>query len=342
MPRLSGPLAEGPIDIHAHVVMPEIYERTSAHSVFTRPPEGVEMTPQMQAQAAARAQSVVDAMADMDARPAHMDAMGVGVQVLSVSLVHQCTYFASAQASLAMEQRANDRLAAMALRDPARFRALGGAPLHAPHLAARELRRVVEELGFIGVGVSTMAADMEIGDQRLWDFWAEAESLDALVYIHPAGNHDPRFRKHFLWNSVGQSFEEAMAIASLMYEGVLERFPRLRICVSHGGGYMPYYLGRIERNYIEKPTTRKNMRRSPTEYLRGLWYDSCVYDPRALRVLADVVGVERIVLGTDYPVGDRQPRAFIEQAGFEPAQVEAILRGNALSMLGWDGQPRAP
>lgn len=333
MAQYDLPLADGPIDIHAHVVMPEIYERTKAHSIFTRPPEGVEMSPQMRAQAAERAAGVVDAMADMEARIAHMDAMGVGVQVLSVSLVHQCTYFASPAESLALEQRANDRLAEMANRDRSRFRALGGAPLHAPDLAAHELRRAVEELGFVGVSVSTMAGETEIGDPRLWALWEAAEALGALVYIHPAGNHDPRLRKHFLWNSVGQSFEEAMAIASLMYEGVLERFPRLRVCVSHGGGYMPYYLGRIERNYLEKPTTRKNMTRSPREFLRALWYDSCVYDPRALRVLADVVGVDRVVLGTDYPVGDRAPRAFIESAGFSDAHAQAILRDNALAML---------
>ena len=325
--------APGFIDVHAHAVMPDIYERTKAHSVFTRPPEGVALTDAMRAQAAQRADSVVAAMADMDERIAAMDAMGVGVQVLSVSLVHQCTYFAPPQESLALERRANDALAAHVARAPARFRAIGGVPLHAPELAARELRRFMAVPGFVGVGISTMAGEMEIGDRRLRPFWEEADALGALVYIHPAGNHDERFRKHFLWNSVGQSFEEAMAIASLMYEGVLEDFSRLKICISHGGGYMPYYMGRIERNWIEKPTTRQNMKRSPTEYLRTLWYDSCVYDPRALRYLAETVGTDRIVLGTDYPVGDRKPADFIAACGFEAAEAQAILRANAGRML---------
>lgn len=325
--------APGFIDVHAHVVMPDIYERTKAHSVFTRPPEAVTLTDAMRAQAAQRADSVVAAMADMDERIAAMDAMGVGVQVLSVSLVHQCTYFAPPQESLALERRANDALAAHVARAPARFRAIGGVPLHAPELAARELRRFMALPGFVGVGISTMAGEMEIGDRRLRPFWEEADALGALVYIHPAGNHDARFRKHFLWNSVGQSFEEAMAIASLMYEGVLEDFSRLKICISHGGGYMPYYMCRIERNWIEKPTTRQNMKRSPTEYLRTLWYDSCVYDPRALRYLAETVGTDRIVLGTDYPVGDRKPADFIAACGFEAAEAQAILRTNAGRML---------
>lgn len=333
MPVTTRSLTSGFIDVHAHVVIPEVYAQTKAHSVFTRPPEGVTLSDAMREQAAQRAESVVAAMADVDARIGAMDAMGVGVQVLSLSVVHQCTYYAPPRESLAMEQQSNDRLAAHVARAPSRFLGLGGVPLHAPDLAVGELRRCIHELGFVGVGISTRAGEMEIGDARLRPFWEEAEALGALVYVHPAGNHDPRFRKHFLWNSIGQSFEEAMAIASLMYEGVLETFPKLRVCISHGGGYMPFYMGRIERNWLEKPTTRQNMKRPPSEFLRMLWYDSCVYDPRALRMLAETVGADRIVLGTDYPVGDRDPAAFIASCGFEKPVADAILRGNSERML---------
>lgn len=326
-------LADGPIDVHAHVLMPEIYARTRGHSLFAMPPEGAVLSEAQREQARRRGESVCAAMADMEARKAAMDAMGVGVQVLSASLVHQCSYHETPRDSLALEQRSNDLLAAMAGRDRARFLALGGVPLQAPDLAAAELRRCMRDLGFLGVGISTRAGEMELGDARLAPFWAMAEELGALVYVHPAGNHDPRFRKHFLWNSIGQSFEEAMAIASIIYEGVLESFPRLRICISHGGGYMPFYMGRIERNYLEKPTTRLKMTKSPTEYLRMLWYDSCVYDTLALRRLAETVGVERIVLGTDYPVGDRSPREFVASCGFSDEETSAILRDNALRMI---------
>ncbi|MDB5509760.1 MAG: Aminocarboxymuconate-semialdehyde decarboxylase [Hyphomicrobiales bacterium] len=326
-------LADGPIDVHAHVLMPEIYARTRGHSLFAMPPEGAVLSEAQREQARQRGESVCAAMADMDTRLAAMDTMEVGVQILSASLVHQCSYHEAPRESLALEQRSNDLLAAMSVRHPARFRALGGVPLHAPDLAATELRRCMEQLHFLGVGISTRAGEMELGDERLAPFWEAAEETGALVYVHPAGNHDPRFRKHFLWNSIGQSFEEAMAIASLIYEGVLERFPRLRICISHGGGYMPFYMGRIERNYLEKPTTRLKMTRSPTEYLRMLWYDSCVYDALALRRLAETVGVERIVLGTDYPVGDRAPVDFIASCGFSDEERDAILRDNALRMI---------
>ena len=135
----------------------------------------------------------------------------------------------------------------------------------------------MSELGLAGVGISTMAGDIEIGDPQLRPFWAKAEELGAVIYIHPAGNADRRFQRFHLWNSIGQNFEEAMAIASIMYEGILDAFPALKICISHGGGYMPLALGRIARNYLEKPSTRANMRKSPAEYLRMLYYLSLIH-----------------------------------------------------------------
>jgi aminocarboxymuconate-semialdehyde decarboxylase len=143
-----------------------------------------------------------------------------------------------------------------------------------------------------------------------------------------------------MWNSLGQSIEETFAIASLFYDGILDAYPGLRICISHGGGYMPYYTGRIERNYIEKPATRKNMSKPPADYLRMLHYDTCVYDPRALDILVETVGTERVLLGSDYPVGDPRPVDLIQDAAFLSAeQKSAILAGNAIRLYGIDPGP---
>jgi aminocarboxymuconate-semialdehyde decarboxylase len=191
------------------------------------------------------------------------------------------------------------------------------------------------ELGLKGVGVSTTARALEIGDRALWPFWEKAEELGAVVYIHPAGNPGPRFQKFHLWNSIGQNFEEAMAIASLFYEGVLDAFPRLKICVSHGGGYMPFYMGRVARNYLEKPSTRVNMTKSPADYLRMLYYDTCVYEPEVLRHLVERVGADRVVLGSDYPVGEMKPVDFVRDTpGISDVDKDKILATNAARMLG--------
>jgi aminocarboxymuconate-semialdehyde decarboxylase len=312
----------GPIDFHAHLVDPAIYRETQAFSIFAQTTD------------AARAAAVIARMADLDARIAAMDAMGVAVQVLSSSLVHQCSYDAEPDTALRLDAAMNERIAQAVAKHPARFRGLGSVPLQAPERAADELSRCIDSLGLSGVTISTRVRDREIGDAALRPFWERAEALGAVVFIHPAGNPDPRFRKWQLWNSIGQSFEEAMAVASLFYEGVLDTYPKLKIVVSHGGGYMPFYLGRIARNYIEKPATRVNMTKPPLEYVGMLHYDTCVYDPDTLSQLVAVVGPERIVMGSDYPVGEMKPAEFVRDcAALDAAAQELVLSRNAARLL---------
>ena len=273
-------------------------------------------------------------MSDTTERLARMDAMGVDTQVLSSSLVQQCTYWAEPQESLRMERMLNERMAEVVAANPQRYIELGGVPLHAPDLAAAELTRCMTGLKLAGVGISTTARDMELGDRRLRPFWEAAEALNAVVYIHPAGNPDRRFEKWYLWNSIGQAFEEAMAIASLFYEGILDAYPKLKICVSHGGGYMPYYMGRIARNYLDKPATRVNMSKSPSEYLRMLYFDSCVYETEVLEALVKRVGADRVLLGSDYPVGEPKPIEFIESCALSAQEKTDIIGGNAARLFG--------
>jgi aminocarboxymuconate-semialdehyde decarboxylase len=263
-----------------------------------------------------------------------MDEMGVGLQVLTCSLVHQCTYWMAPEDSLRFERLANDTMAAKIRANPSRLRGFGGVPLQAPKLAVQELERAVGELGLTGIQISTSAAGREVGHPDLHPFWAKAQEMGAVIYIHPAGNHDARLKPWFLWNSIGQSYEEAMAIASLMYEGVLDKYPDLRICISHGGGYMPFNFGRITRNWLEKPASRINMKQPPADFLKMLWYDSCLYSTDLLKLLVDVVGEDRILLGSDYPVGDRKPVATIRSAGLGADVEEKILRTNAERFLG--------
>lgn len=228
----------------------------------------------------------------------------------------------------------NDRMAEVVAANPSRLIGLGGVPLHAPDLAVAELTRCMTELRLAGVGISTTARDMELGDRRLRPFWEAAEAHGAVVYIHPAGNASSRFEKWYLWNSVGQAFEEAMATASLFYEGILDAYPKLKICVSHGGGYMPYYMGRIARNYLDKPATRVNMSKSPAEYLRMLYFDSCVYETQVLEALVKRVGADRVVLGSDYPVGEPKPIEFVESCALSDEQKANIIGANAARLFG--------
>jgi aminocarboxymuconate-semialdehyde decarboxylase len=322
------------IDFHAHLMIPELYRVTGPHSMFVKSNTDPNMSEAAKKVVRERDAFIESRMSDTTERVARMDAMGVDIQVLSSSLVQQCTYWAPPQESLRLERMLNDRMAGVVAANPRRFIGLGGVPLHAPELAVAELTRCMTELRLAGVGISTTAGDMELGDRALRPFWEAAEALGAVVYIHPAGNTGQRFEKWYLWNSIGQAFEEAMATASLFYEGILDAYPKLKICVSHGGGYMPYYMGRIARNYLDKPATRVNMSRSPAEYLRMLYFDSCVYEPEVLEALVKRVGADRVVLGSDYPVGEPKPIEFIESCALSDEQKANIIGANAARLFG--------
>jgi aminocarboxymuconate-semialdehyde decarboxylase len=323
------------IDFHAHVIVPEVYAVAAEHNIFSELPTDPGVTDEMRSKIKERAGTVLARMSDVSERMAKMDAMGVDVQVLSASLVHQGLEWADAQTGLRLARTTNDWIAKAVAGAPTRFIGLGTLPLHVPPLAVAELERCLRELGLKGVAISTTAAGLELGDSALRPFWAKAEELGAVVYIHPGGNRDARFKRFHLWNSVGQAFEEAMAISSLMYDGVLESFPKLKICISHGGGYMPYYMGRIDRNYAEKANTRVNMTKPPIDYLRMLYFDSCVYERPVLQHLVDKVGAERVVLGSDYPVGEVKPIEFVTDiTTLSPAQKEKIVGTNAAALLG--------
>jgi aminocarboxymuconate-semialdehyde decarboxylase len=323
------------IDFHAHIIVPEVYAVAAEHNVFSELPTDPGVTDEMRGKIKERAALVLSRMSDLTDRIAKMDAMGVDVQVLSASLVHQGLEWADAQESLRLARTTNDWIAKAVAANPARLVGLGTMPLHVPSLAVAELERCMRELGLKGAAISTTAGGLELGDPALRPFWEKAESLGAVIYIHPGGNRDRRFKRFHLWNSVGQAFEEAMAISSLMYDGVLEQFPRLKICISHGGGYMPFYMGRIDRNYVEKANTRVNMKKPPIDYLRMLYFDSCVYEQPVLRHLVDKVGADRVLLGSDYPVGEVKPIEFVRETdALSDAQKDRIVGTNAAALLG--------
>jgi aminocarboxymuconate-semialdehyde decarboxylase len=329
-------------DIHAHMNVPEVMAWAKGHGVVHLDPPAERITDDMRKETLAWNAKNARAMNDMAVRLEIMDRTGVDVQALSASSVMSPTCWASPDEALKMQQRLNDRIAEMMAEHPARFSGLGEIPLHSAALAIQEMTRCINELGFIGVQVSSTAGEMELGDKRLWPVWEKAEALGALVYLHPSGTTDARQWPWQIWNSIGQPFEEAMAMASLMYEGALDAFPQLKICVAHGGGYLPYYIGRLDRNYLEKPYTKINMIRSPSEYLRFFYYDSCVYNVDILEHLVDKVGADRVILGSDFPVGEEEPVMFVKNSiRLSAEDKEKIIWKNAATLFRVPGTAKA-
>jgi aminocarboxymuconate-semialdehyde decarboxylase len=155
-----------------------------------------------------------------------------------------------------------------------------------------------------------------------------------VVWIHPEGVRDPWFQRYGLWNSLGQSIEETRCMASLIYEGVMTRHPDLKVVIAHGGGYFPHYMGRVDRNAANRPDSIRNLEGArPSDLLGRFYYDTCVYDPQVLRVLAERVGVSQLVMGSDYPVGEKDPVRWLREAGLDGEALQAVAGGNAERLL---------
>jgi aminocarboxymuconate-semialdehyde decarboxylase len=272
-------------------------------------------------------------MVDLDMRLKDMDAMGVDIQVISPSILHQCTYSLDPQEALLLERINNDHVAEIVARKPDRQIGLGCVPLQDAAIAASEMERCVKSLGLKGIIVGSRVNDWELGDEHLWPFWQKAEALGVPLFMHPAGNSDPRLRKHTLLISLGQPLEEAFAMCSLIYEGVMDKFPGLKIVFAHGGGFVPFYTGRFDWMY--RRGANKQMKTDFSAYLKKFYYETVVFDPAMLEQLADKAGAGHIMLGSDYPFGEWKPIEFVRKAKrISEASRRNILGANAAKLLG--------
>jgi aminocarboxymuconate-semialdehyde decarboxylase len=208
-------------------------------------------------------------------------------------------------------------------------------PLQDLELALGELERAHHELGLRVVQLPAQIDGVYLGEPPLRELWEEIARRKLVVFIHPDGVRDPWFQRYALWNSVGQPIEEARVLASLIYDGVLETFPEIPIVVSHGGGYLPHYYGRLDRNVLNMPDSTANISEAPSAYLRRLYYDTCVYEPSTLAALVTQVGADHILMGSDWPVGEADPIGFVQRCEvLDDAGRRAVLGGNAARLLG--------
>jgi aminocarboxymuconate-semialdehyde decarboxylase len=318
------------IDVHAHILEPEVLEFTYAHSMFAQAvagagqggkPEGVP-------------EPLLKRMTTMPLRLADMDAMGVDIQVISPSILQQCTYFAEPEEGLRMETIVNDRVAEAVAAKPDRLVGLGSVPMQDVALAAQELERCVNSLGLRGVIISSNVNGREIGDASFRPFWAKAEQLGATIFVHPAGNTDPRMRRHRQLITLGQPLEEAFAQSSLIYEGVMDAFPKLKVLFAHGGGFLPFYTGRHDNDW-RKGNSPSGMKKEFSSYLPRFYYDTVLFNPDMLEFLVTKVPVTHIMLASDYPFAEKQPVEYVRSTKkLSREDQDAILGRNAAKVLG--------
>lgn len=275
-------------------------------------------------------------LTDVTRRLADMTAAGIDVQVVSPSPSHY-HYWAGRSLAMTVARLANDGVAAHCARAADRLVGLGLVPLQHPDLAVAALDHAVTECGLLGVEISSHApapdgpGTVELSDDRLEPFWARAAELGAVVFLHPFGCAlDERLDRWYLSNIVGQPLETAVALSHLVFSGVLDRHPDLCLLVSHGGGYLPTYLGRADHGWQVRPEAQ-GCANLPSSYLRRMHFDSLVHTATALRLLVDAIGGTQVILGSDYPfdMGVDNPLQRLAEAGLSNEQQHAISAGNA-------------
>jgi aminocarboxymuconate-semialdehyde decarboxylase len=266
-----------------------------------------------------------------------MDEQGIDVEALSIN-----PYWYKADRDLARQiiKIQNEKLAELCAAQPERFVAFATVAMQHPDLAAEQLEEGVKKLGLRGTAIGGNVNGEELADEKFHPFWAKAEQLGVLVFIHPQGTADleKRLRGNGgLGNVIGNPLETTIALSHLIFEGTLDQFPGLKICAAHGGGYLPSYAARSDAGCVTFPDRcSKPLKKRPTEYLRQLYFDSIVFTPEALRHLVAECGASQIVMGTDYPFPWTKTAVdhILNTPGLRDAERAAILGGTAFRLLG--------
>jgi aminocarboxymuconate-semialdehyde decarboxylase len=274
---------------------------------------------------------------DADVRIKEMDATDVTVQVLSTIPV-LFNYWAKAKDGLETSRFFNDHIADTVSKNPTRFIGIGTVPLQDVDLAIKEMERCITELKMPGLEIGSNINGENLSEKKFFPFYKRAEELGCSLFVHPwEMMGEQQMRQYWLPWLVGMSAETARAICSMIFGGVLETFPKLRVAFAHGGGSFPLTIGRIEHGFNVRPDlVAVDNAINPRDYIGKFWIDSLVHDEKAMQYIIDVMGEDNICMGSDYPfpLGEHVPGKLIKEMGFENDLTEKLLYGNAKNWLG--------
>src|SRR5918996_1059794 len=273
---------------------------------------------------------------DLERRLSDMERTKYDRQLLSV-LPQTVAYDEDPAVALAISQIQNDHIAALVKRHPDRFLGLGTVPLQSPDASAAELRRCMNELGPRGMMIGSNVRGRNFDDPGLEPVWAAAAELGALIFIHPTTPAAAdRLKDYYLRNLIGNPLDTTIAAACLVFAGVLERHPDLKIFLSHGGGFLPYQAARLVHGWGEREEPKKSLKVSPAASLGRFFYDTILHARRPLEFLIGSAGANRVLLGSDYPydMGQYDTVDLIASLSMPEADKAKILGGNARTLLG--------
>lgn len=330
------------VDVHTHVLPPELprWSERFGYGGFVRlVPEG-DRRACMVRDDGTRFRDIESNVWDPAVRLRECDEAGVGVQVLSTVPVMLSYWIREPRHALEVSRFLNDHIASLCAAHPRRFVGLATLPLQAPDLAARELHRCVRDLGLAGAQIGSHVGEWNLDRSELFPVFAEAEDLGAAIFVHPWDMMgQEQMPKYWLPWLVGMPAELSRAICTMIFGGVFERLPALRVCFAHGGGAFAGTLGRIQHGFECRPdVVAVDNPHPPTHYLGRFWVDSLVHDARALRYVMDTFGSHRVALGSDYPfpLGEDRPGTLIRSLELEAKTRDALLARNALEWLSRD------
>jgi aminocarboxymuconate-semialdehyde decarboxylase len=326
------------IDIHTHILTDETMGLLAGISPRVAPimkDIGRDSAAVLEINGKVMQKPVPRGMWDVAWRLREMDENGVDYQLL-LPTTQTFYYEEEPELGLACAALQNDQIAKTVSAYPKRFIGMGTVPMQAPQLAADELRRAMTKLGLRGVQIGSNICSRNLDDPALEPFWAAAEELGAFIFIHPHNfaSRD-RLTKYLQSNTVGLPFETTLASTSLVWGGVMDRHPNLKVCLSHGGGYMPYQRGRFIHSWHVRDEPKTNVKNPPDEAFAKFYVDSIVHSKRTLEYLVDIVGHEHVLLGSDYPfdMGNLDCVKRVEEIDVPPEQRDSILGGRAEVLL---------
>lgn len=315
-------------DIHAHIV-PESFINALANEVPSAAPKIEKRSDGWYfSYPSGRISGPFPAgMFDVDARLADMDNDGVTVHALSVP-PPQFQYQLDSAAAAIHAQLFNDSLVDIARAHPDRFVVLGTLPMQDPDSAIAEVERLVSVPEVVGLEVATNVTGTNLGDDSFAGLWTAIADAGLAVVLHPSdvAGHD-RMHDYYLHNFVGNPTDSTLAAGSLIFSGVLERNAALRIALLHGGGFLPYQIGRFDHGWKVRPEPKSRIDRAPSEYLDRFWFDTLTHDRDSLAFLLQRVGADRLALGSDYPfdMADADPVGTVRAAITDPVALEKVL-----------------
>lgn len=325
------------IDVHSHVVPREMLDALTAQPGRFGMRYIDEPGHRRVAKDGGGGQPVFDEFFDAAAKVRGMDRKGLDVSMISPAPIVYF-YWLDADAGLEATRIVNDGIANMAAQFPDRLMGLGTLPMQNPDAAVAELERIVKQHGFRGIELGTSVENEQVADVRFRPVLRRAQELGVFIFAHPYSNSGVcNLDDYYLSNLIGNPLQTTLMVSHLMFSGVLDELKQLKICLAHGGGYVPYQIGRFNHGHKVRKETRAQTKTKPNALLRRFYYDALTHDARALRYLIDLVGSDRVVLGTDAPfdMGEEHPVEMLGKvARLSAKDRDQVLGKTAMKLMG--------